>query len=420
MNISTASSPSQIVPCENYLPSVVALAEKGEWEPFGFDVDYCLSENVPETCSYSGSVPILIVVIVCNALKVIVMLVAAFRLRGNSLITIGDAIESFLNQPDESTRGSCLLSKSDVRKMKFASWKRKTASYRLRTLTANLQSFCWWRAASIRRWSFTLLFTGFNLGFTGGLLAMALIAIYKVGLSIVSLGIGRLNGGAIIQGGFVGSGSSPSSQIIGSIIIANLPQAILSFIYLHLNGLLTTMFLASEYFGYVRDRKGLRVSTPKPDTSQRSTYFLQLPYRVAIPLMILSGVLHWLVSQSIFLAVVAAYASTGELTSSVAIASCGYSPLAMILVLALGGSIVMGTVLLGSLRRYNSSGMPLAGSCSLAISAACHPPSWDLDAALKPVKWGVVSDSVGEKNAVGHCSFTSGDVGAVEGGAKYA
>ena len=280
MNISTPSSPSQIAPCENYLPSVVALAEQGEWEPFGFDVDYCLSENVPETCSYSGSVPILIVVIVCNALKVIVMLVTAFRLRGNSLITIGDAIESFLYQPDESTRGSCLLSRSDVSKMKFASWKRKTASYRLRTLTANLQSFCWWRAASIRRWSFTLLFTGFNLAFTGGLLALALNAIYKVGLSIVSLGVGRLNGGAIIQGGFVGSGSSPSSQIIGSIIIANLPQAILSFIYLHLNGLLTTMFLASEYFGYVRDRKGLRVSTPKPDTSQRSTYFLQLPYRI--------------------------------------------------------------------------------------------------------------------------------------------
>lgn len=38
--------------------------------------------------------------------------------------------------------------------------------------------------------------------------------------------------------------------------------------------------------------------------------------------------------------------------------------------------------------RFNSS-IPLAASCSAAISAACHPPPGD-DHAVKPVMWGEV------------------------------
>lgn len=45
-------------------------------------------------------------------------------------------------------------------------------------------------------------------------------------------------------------------------------------------------------------RKGLRVTAPRGE--QRSSYFLQLPYRWAVPLMIVSGALHWLMSQTIF------------------------------------------------------------------------------------------------------------------------
>lgn len=182
------------------------------------------------------------------------------------------------------------------------------------------------------------------------------------------------------------------------------------------------MFLASEYLEFATHRKGLGVSVPKPGTAQRSTYFLQLPYRIAIPLMVLSGILHWMVSQSIFLAVVAEYASTGVLTSSVAVASCGFSPLAIILVLALGGGTAIATVVIGRCK-FKSIGMPLAGSCSVAISAACHPPSWDIDTATEAVKWGVIPGSengdVGTQNEVGHCSFTSGDVEEVQNGARY-
>lgn len=46
--------------------------------------------------------------------------------------------------------------------------------------------------------------------------------------------------------------------------------------------------------------------------------------------------------------------------------------------------------------------MPLAGNCSLAISAACHPPLDDEDAALKPLMWGevVISGASGKQGEV--------------------
>ena len=58
--------------------------------------------------------------------------------------------------------------------------------------------------------------------------------------------------------------------------------------------------------------------------------------------------------------------------------------------------------------------MPLAGSCSAAISAACHQPSNDPDAAEKPLLWGVPDDCLSADHGdtrtdtgVGRCCFTS-------------
>lgn len=49
------------------------------------------------------------------------------------------------------------------------------------------------------------------------------------------------------------------------------------------------------------------------------------------------------------------------------------------------------TVLLGAMRFRMT--MALAGRCSAVISAACHPPEKDTDAALQMVMWGVSSET---------------------------
>ena len=62
--------------------------------------------------------------------------------------------------------------------------------------------------------------------------------------------------------------------------------------------------------------------------------------------------------------------------------------------------------------------MPLVGSCSTGISAACHRPDWDTRAYLKGVQWGVIP---GAESGTGgkHCAFTSGEVEPLQEGKAY-
>lgn len=401
--------------CDAYLSKVVAVAN--DWQPYNFDVQYCLSEIVPERCSYSGNIPILAVVVGCNALKIVVMLFVALRLKDNPLITIGDAIESFLNAPDPTTRRLCLLTKRDV--VKQIGDRKHWAVEQDReppAKVASRQSVRWAQSASRLRWFLTIGIIAFALLVVGVLLWFAVRVIELNSLSIQAIGFGKVTPAAIITGWPIGLHGGPSTAVLESILVANLPQTIFSFIYLHLNGVLTSMWLGSEWSDFASERKALRVSKPK-GSLQRGTHFLQLPYKVAVPLMAFSGLFHWLISQSIFLAVVAEYSARGHLISPVAIASCGFSPLAMILCIVFGGCIIIALVALGA-RKYDDS-IPLVGSCSAAISAACHQPVWDADAAMKRVQWGVIPESVDEKG-VGHCSFSSGEVEPVQVGREYA
>ncbi|KIW27128.1 uncharacterized protein PV07_06897 [Cladophialophora immunda] len=407
-----------IRPCETWVSKIEAIAS--EWQPYNFDVEYCLSERVTERCSYNGNIPIVAIVLACNAVKIAGMLFVAFRLEDNPLITVGDAVESFLNENDKSTEGLCLLNKSDVvMAMQTKShWylRAQGRDVELKAKVARLRTKLGLEAASLTRWSLTLGLLVLALIVVGALLGVAIKTINSLGFDIGAIGFGKVTQAAVINGWSIGSHGSPSSKILSSILIANLPQTIFSFLYLNLNGVLTSMWLASEWSDFAKERKSLRVSRPK--AAQRSTHFLQLPYKAAVPLMVLSGALHWLISQSIFLAVVAEYNADGTLYDSIYIATCGFSPLAMIVVLVLGGVLVVATLGLGMMMKYDAS-IPLVGSCSAAIAAACHQPSWDTDASLKAVQWGVIPGMV-DSGGVGHCAFSSGEVEPVREGRAYA
>ncbi len=182
---------------------------------------------------------------------------------------------------------------------------------------------------------------------------------------IWSIGLGEVSTQSLLS-----SGRYWPSSLVFNTILANLPQLIFSMLYFASNSLVTAMTLADEWSRYSTQRKGLRVST-RPMRSQRSSYFLSLPYRHAIPLIILSTLLHWLISQSLFLVGIQAYSATLERDPESDITSCGYSPVAIVSAILVG--VVMLSCLIGLSRRRFKSGMPVAGSCSLAIAAACHP-----------------------------------------------
>ncbi|KAI4166112.1 MAG: hypothetical protein LQ342_000543 [Letrouitia transgressa] len=209
-----------------------------------------------------------------------------------------------------------------------------------------------------------------------------------------------------------------SSGLLLLNLAANSPQLIFSFLYLNYNALFTSLLLAQEWNGYAHRRKTLRVTSPT--RQQRSTFWLQLPYRYSIPFLLVSAILHWLVSQSIFLAHVKFFDNRGVELPDEAISTCGYSNIAIIFVLFLSSLVALVSIANG-LRRYDNM-MPLMDSCSAVISAACHPPKLDVDAAFKPIKWGVINDneSWDAKPRIRHCSFTSLDVSTPIEGQLYA
>lgn len=207
------------------------------------------------------------------------------------------------------------------------------------------------------------------------------------------------------------SSMSPEKVRLLTILITNSPQPLLSFLFLTYNSLYTCMLMVQEWFDYTRERKHLRVTNPAGQ--QRSTYRLQLPYKYGIPLMILSGVLHWLVSQSMFLVVVEYYHGNTMMEEEPEVV-VGYSCIAILSAITLGSVAILTGILMG-FRRYSGGAMPLAGSSSAAISAACHQPSHDRDAAEKPLLWGVPENDLDKSSNgnsaagadVGHCCFTS-------------
>ena len=236
-----------------------------------------------------------------------------------------------------------------------------------------------------------------------------------------SLGFGTVTAESIITSAYwPGHQGNESAQgaLLLNILISNSPQLILSFLYLTYNGLFTSMLLAKEWTGFANHRKHLRITSPKGQ--QRGTYWLQLPYRYSIPLLAASSLLHWLVSQSIFLARLTILDPTGVEDIEQSFSTCGYSNIAIIFVIGFGSILPLIAIAHG-FRKY-PRGIPLAANCSAAISSACHPPEGDIDAASKPLQWGVTGEVV-ETNAgerIGHCSFTSLEVTAPVDGQLYA
>ena len=214
------------------------------------------------------------------------------------------------------------------------------------------------------------------------------------------------------------------------------------------------MLLAHEWSSFAIQRQPLRVSDPY--ANRKSTFWLQLPFQSGAPLLIISVCMHWLISQAIFLVRLQTrrtrFVSNAWITSSyqtysgttvrlwppfpehnfkssgqsfkhdeiiypnhthpssffqndlrVTRTARGYSPIATLCIMALGGFLVIGIIAFGVCRKLKSN-MPVAASCSLAIAAACHPPVTDHDRAKAAVKWCEMEESTTE---MPYYSFTS-------------
>jgi hypothetical protein len=351
-----------------------------------------------------------------------------FLIKGNPLMTTGDAVASFLDNRDDTTINTGLMSVKDTKK-----------DYGTGANTWENRRWRWKDATSISRRIVTVILyappdssrtiSSHLARFTAAISTVLILLIWgvrniKEKLSMENFNAYRLGFGAVDPRALIYAKGLPR-DMIGLAVIANAPQIILSVLYYAFNGLFTAMLMGYEWTSYAHKKKGLRVSR-QPAGSQRSTYFLSLPYRFGIPLVLLSGCLHWLVSQSIFVVAYDLYNDLGEVykvTTEVEVyvmnRTIGYSPSAMVAVAVLGGVMVAAVVGFGFISYER--GMPLAGSCSLAISAACHPEQGaeaaDYLMSEQKLQWGVVSTGI---DGIGHCAFSSAEVGPLVKGRMYA
>jgi hypothetical protein len=240
--------------------------------------------------------------------------------------------------------------------------------------------------------------------------------------SVLGVPLGTIETRMILQ---AATPSHGVSGIFANVFLASCPQVIISLIYFSYNAVISSMLLAHKFSGYTKERKGLRVSSDQSG-AQRTSYFLQLPYRHALPLMAFSVLVHWLASQGIFVVAVEAYNLFGNHDESgacfnwperrgyssrtfnglqpTALRYCGsdfitcvYSPLATLLTTTMACLLILFLVFL-CFKRLGT--MLVAGSNSIAIAAACHSRSGEERAGENSVMWGAFRECVRLQPAV--------------------
>ena len=225
-------------------------------------------------------------------------------------------------------------------------------------------------------------------------------------LNDASPGVGLQPGtfGKINASYFLGS---TDGSLIGNILKANAGQAAFSAVYFLYNGVITIMFMAKEWGDFSLHAKGLRVSY-NPKGRQRSSYFLSLPYRYAAPLILLTGIMHWALSEALFVVNVQAYAYNDDYSQRVRqpnldVDTVGYSPGALLLVISVLLFMFVLQLILGAKPLVD--GVPLVGTNSIMMSSVCRP--LEDGAAFSPLK--LVVDGAGETITACHFRTASGD-----------
>lgn len=370
----------------------------------GNPVLYCYAEKLDpdrdQRCKVNIVPVFLIVVMVCNLIKTVTFLASLHvTQKGHPLVTTGDAIQSFLERPDTFTKGRCLAAKYDYDTRSF----RRSKEWQPRSEAVfdiwDGGRYRWGKAMRARQWVFYMLCVS-----TAIILAGSFYGPNGLGdgtteswPSVLNLGLGKPHPDYAL--------AFTTVDILSGFLSANSPQLIVSYLYLGLSNMLTTMLAMYEWTGFAQSAKGLRVSSPHENTAQRSTYFLSLPYRYAIPMTISVTVLHYFVSEMVFLARLEAYDYDGQFDTNYSTTNIFFSPLAMLLAVSLASAIVLVLIVIGIFRRYPGN-IPLAGCCSASIAAACQPgldeEFFEQDLASKKLTWGVV-----EYNGAngGHATF---------------
>ena len=367
------------------------ISKADDWTVWGYPIDYCLSEPVQDICAVEFSMEIMLVVIVFNLIKIFAMTWVLLRYNAEEILTtVGDSVVSFLTKDDETTRGMCLVGWRDIGHY----WQYPGTGIVYHPLRRR-----WAVAVSRGKWClFTLLmFASFALITVFG--GWGFAHTKKRGNSLSFSSLWNLGFGAAHQDAIVIYDDVDS--LIGMAFLANIPQIFLAAIWLLYMGIMTSMFLAADWsiFGI----KGHPLMVKNARGEQRGMWLLGAPLVWGAPLLVLQIILHWLISQSIFVISLNIHNPDGSPNQGRPYyRNCGYSPIAIIFTIVATILLMLSAMLMAC--RKLPSAAPVVATCSAAISAACHLPNGLLQQGswYKPMRWGQCGRPY---YGVGHCAL---------------
>ncbi|KAH7326306.1 hypothetical protein B0I35DRAFT_422380 [Stachybotrys elegans] len=370
-------------------------------DALGRNISDIISEA--ESCSLTVNGPLVAVLAVVNLIIVLGATMALAIRRLKPLATLGDAIQSFLSDPDPLTQDACLLTKSDI---KSGKWGERQAK------VWKAETHRWMQTPSMARWA--IWASSWLAPLVGGAVALGLSLSAETQNAFTSFN--QINSAYVLPFG---------PQRFASAIVAALPHLLLAVLYFSTNALLTLFFLSHELSQFAVPNRftPLRVSTGQPVGSQKTSLYITLPRPVSWVLLFLFSGMSFILSQAVYL--ISAEGEKGwEGTLAI-------SPLPLAVLLGL--LLVLGSIVFSlALRKTDPTptvdggrpaGNPLAlkgGSCSAVISARCHRAATEgEDMTLHAISWGVVGGEAPGAMAA-HAAFSMGPVGAVNVGEGYA
>lgn len=386
---------------------------------------YCLSEPYIVPCKVDIDNQLLGIVCLIGFIKTLLCVIILLGWKHqNPFMTLGDAIESFINIPDQTTIGMCSHSRNDFihRNVGDIAWKPVSSAWRTPSRRAG-STIPW----SIWIWSYAIITS--CLG----------VAAFFYHRAASSRPLGYSYFGQDPRNPEVNIPGNSKDNINVLIIVANLPQLLLSMAYMVYNGLFTRICSEFEWAAFSVKYLPLRVTLKKGQ--QQSTYRLQLPYHWSIPLLVVSIILHWLFSNCIYVIIYESYVAYWPYDSSIT-RTLQFSTITILISLVICLGLALVPVILAAWKLPGK--MVIAGNCSAVISAACHcvpsfipspeqsgstnktlvieEDNWDensgtarrevVDLATSKLKWGVIPDLGNNRTqpndtSVGHLSFGS-------------
>ncbi|KAJ9642762.1 hypothetical protein H2204_002410 [Knufia peltigerae] len=388
------------------------LLENGTWMVHQRVVDHCLARDLPDACELNLSLSIMIVVLVCIFGKLVAMLAALSFSHAQPLVTIGDAIDSFLHEPDTTVHGLCM---ADARHFGEPALDRKLVSiakphpYGSRDARIAQEVSGPWVGANF----LGLVGLGLSFGLFGWSYHQTRAAHRAADIpfgfgTIWGLGLGKaptLYTYDEAQFMVYNAANTPAVSYMTGAVLANLPHLALSFLYLTYNNQFTRIFMAFEFRSFATHRRGLRVSKPKSGTEQRGTYFLQFPLRYSIIMISYFVLLHTFLSETLFLQrIYAVWPQSFDNADDIGkrlVSKLGFSPLAALVFSLI--LLVLVTFAIGIGFWKVSWILPSTFGNSKTLAAYCHPPEGSKNTQEGQVRWGVTRMNAED---IGQCSFS--------------